>query len=88
MAQILVPLFAVGLMAALSGGILVIYVVSDAVAGGVVLFVWFPATMALRRRETLLAEIGHGFRYSWGRPASRDAALLRRAHVFLSPISC
>ena len=87
-AQILVPLFAVGLMAAIGlSGILVIDVASYAVAVGVVLFVRFPATMALRRRETLLAEIGEGFRYSWGQPGLRAMLLFFAAlNVFLSPM--
>jgi len=87
-AQILVPLFAVGLMAAIGlSGILVIDVVSYVVAVGVVLFVRFPATMALRRRETLLVEIGHGFRYSWGQPGLRAMLLFFAAlNVFLSPM--
>jgi amino acid adenylation domain-containing protein len=87
-AQILVPLFAVGLLAAIGlSGILVIDVVSYAVAVGVVLFVRFPATMAMRRRETLLAEIGEGFRYSWGQPGLRAMLLFFAAlNVFLSPM--
>jgi len=87
-AQILVPLVAVGLMAAIGlGGILAIDVVSYAVAVGVVLFVRFPATMAWRRRETLLAEIGQGFRYSWGQPGFRAMLLFFAAlNVFLAPL--
>jgi MFS family permease len=87
-AQILVPLVAVGLMAAIGlSGILVIDVVSYAVAVGVVLFVRFPTMMAWRRRETLLAEIGHGFRYSWGQPGFRAMLLFFAAlNVFLAPL--
>jgi amino acid adenylation domain-containing protein len=87
-AQMLVPLVAVGLMAAIGlGGILVIDVVSYAVAIGVVLLVRFPATMAWRRRETLLAEIAHGFRYSWGQPGFRAMLLFFAAlNVFLAPL--
>jgi amino acid adenylation domain-containing protein len=87
-AQILVPLVAVGLMAAIGlGGILAIDVVSYAVAVGVVLFVRFPATMAWRRREKLLAEIAHGFRYSWGQPGFRAMLLFFAAlNVFLAPL--
>ena len=86
-AQILVPLIAVGLMAAIGlGGILAIDVASYAVAVGVVLFVRFPATMAWRRRETLLAEIAHGFRYSWGQPGFRAMLVFFAAlNVFLAP---
>ena len=81
-AQILVPLFAVGLMAAIGlGGILAIDVVSYAVAVGVVLFVRFPATMAWRRRETLLAEIAAGF------PVLVGAAGLRARCCSSSPRS-
>ena len=87
-AQIMVPLVAVGLMAAIGlGGILAIDVVSYAIAVGVVLFVRFPATMAWRRRETLLTEIGQGFRYSWGQPGFRAMLLFFAAlNVFLAPL--
>lgn len=87
-AQIMVPLVAVGLMAAIGlGGILVIDVASYAVAVAVVLAVRFPATMAWRRKETLLAEIAEGFRYSWGQPGLRAMLLFFAAlNVFLSPL--
>jgi MFS family permease len=52
-----------------------------------VLLVRFPATMAWRRRETLLAEIAHGFRYSWGQPGFRAMLLFFAAlNVFLAPL--
>ena len=75
-AQVMVPLVAVGLMAAIGlGGILVIDVASYAFAVAVVLAVRFPATMAWRRKETLVAEIAEGFRYSWGQPGLRAMLL-------------
>ncbi|WP_344663979.1 amino acid adenylation domain-containing protein [Catenulispora yoronensis] len=87
-AQIMVPLVAVGLMAAIGlGGILVIDVASYAFAVTVVLLVRFPATMAWRRKETLLAEIAEGLRYSWGQPGLRAMLLFFAVlNVFLSPL--
>ncbi|MEV0841761.1 amino acid adenylation domain-containing protein [Actinocatenispora sera] len=65
-AQLLVPLVAAGLLAAIQlGGILVIDVVSYLAAIGVVLVVRFPATLGWRRRETLVRDIAHGFTYVW-----------------------
>jgi MFS family permease len=87
-AQILVPLMAVGLMAVIGlGGILALDVASYAVAVGVVLAVRFPRTLAWRRRETLTAEIAHGFRYSWGHPGFRAMLLFFAVlNVFLSSL--
>jgi surfactin synthase thioesterase subunit len=70
--QFAAPLIAVALMAAIGlGGILAVDLVSFAVAVGAVLAVRFPAAMALRRRETLGAEILGGLRYSMERPQFR-----------------
>ncbi|WP_197371995.1 non-ribosomal peptide synthetase/MFS transporter, partial [Streptomyces clavuligerus] len=71
-AQVVAPLAAVGLLAAIGlGGVLLIDVVSYAVAALVLLTVRFPRTLAARRRETLRQEITAGFRLVWRRPGFR-----------------
>jgi amino acid adenylation domain-containing protein len=66
-AQFVVPLVAVGLLASVGlGGILLFDVVSYLFAVTVVALVRFPATMAYRRREPLAREIAGGFRYALG----------------------
>ncbi|MFD0577053.1 non-ribosomal peptide synthetase/MFS transporter [Dactylosporangium darangshiense] len=94
-AQFLVPLAAVGLLALVGiAGILEIDVASYAVAIAVLLAVKFPATMAWRRREPLGAEIRNGFRYFWRRPGLRAMLLfyvsingfLAAALVLVSPL--
>jgi hypothetical protein len=88
LAQVLVPLFAVGLLAALGlGGVLAIDIGSYAVAIAIVLAVRFPATMAWKRKEALITEIAHGLRFSWGQPGFR-AMLLFFAflNIFLAPL--
>ncbi|GII77926.1 hypothetical protein Sru01_29080 [Sphaerisporangium rufum] len=71
-AQLIVPLAAAGLMALIGlEGILVIDVVSYAIAIGSLLLIRFPATMALRRRESMTAELINGFRYSFGNKGFR-----------------
>ncbi|WP_310741398.1 non-ribosomal peptide synthetase [Microbispora sp. H10670] len=87
-AQLIVPLIAVGLMAAIGlEGILVIDVASYAVATLTILLVRFPATMAWKRRESVLAEMMGGIRHSWGNRGFR-AMLFYFAvlNVFLSPL--
>ncbi|MCW2882567.1 MAG: non-ribosomal peptide synthetase [Sphaerisporangium sp.] len=86
--QLLVPLIAVGLMASIGlGGIVVIDIASYAVAITVLLFTRFPSSMAWRRKESVLAEIVNGFRYSWGNPSIRSMLLFFAAlNVFLSPL--
>jgi MFS family permease len=88
LAQLLVPLAAVALLAAIDlRGILLLDVASYAVAVGVVLAVRFPSTMAWRRREGLLAEIAHGFTYSWRHLGFRHMLLFFAAlNVFLAPL--
>ena len=86
--QFLVPLVAVGLMAAIDlSGILILDVVSYVFAIAVVLLVRFPRTLPWKRRETLGAEIAHGFTYSWRHRGFR-AMLLYFAvlNLFLSPL--
>jgi MFS family permease len=66
-AQLLVPIFAVGLLAGIGlGGIVGLDIASYAVAIVTLLLVRFPATMAWRRRESIVAEITGGLRYSLG----------------------
>ncbi|MFB9443510.1 amino acid adenylation domain-containing protein [Dactylosporangium vinaceum] len=87
-AQFLVPLLAAGLFAAIGlRGILLIDVVSYAVAVGVLLAVRFPDTMPWHRRESLIAEIVGGWRYSTGKGGF--GALLgffAVLNIFLSPL--
>ncbi|WP_405085490.1 amino acid adenylation domain-containing protein [Microbispora sp. NBC_01389] len=87
-AQLIVPLIAVGLMAAIGlEGILVIDVASYVVATLTLLLVRFPATMAWKRRESVLAEMMGGIRHSWGNRGFR-AMLFYFAvlNIFLSPL--
>ncbi|WP_020547521.1 non-ribosomal peptide synthetase [Nonomuraea coxensis] len=71
-AQLVVPLAAAGLMSLIGlEGILVLDVVSYAIAIVSLLLIRFPATMALRRRETVAAELVNGLRYSWGNKGFR-----------------
>ncbi|MEU9835857.1 amino acid adenylation domain-containing protein [Streptosporangium sp. NPDC048047] len=87
-AQLIVPLIAVGLMAAIGlGGILVLDILGSVVAVTILLLVRFPATMAWRRKEPLVAEIRNGFRYSWGQPGLRGMLIFFAVlNVFLSPL--
>jgi MFS family permease len=87
-AQLLVPLVAAGLLAVIGlGGILALDVASYAVAVLAVALIRFPRTMAWRRRESVLAELAEGVRYSWGnadfRRLLRFFAVL---NIFLSPL--
>ncbi|MFE2043338.1 amino acid adenylation domain-containing protein [Streptomyces sp. NPDC059477] len=62
-AQVVAPLAAVGLLAAIGiGGVLLLDVISYAVAATVLLTVRFPRTLPATRRETLRQEIVAGFR--------------------------
>ncbi|MER7760627.1 amino acid adenylation domain-containing protein [Streptomyces sp. NPDC097619] len=62
-AQVVAPLAAVGMLAAIGlGGVLLLDVISYAVAATVLLTVRFPRTLPWRRRETLRQEITAGFR--------------------------
>ncbi|GAA3026763.1 amino acid adenylation domain-containing protein [Streptosporangium longisporum] len=87
-AQLIVPLIATGLMATIGlGGILIIDVVSYAVATLVLLFVRFPSAMPWRRRESVLAEMANGIRYSWGNTGFRGMLVFFAVlNVFLSPL--
>ncbi|WP_311931631.1 non-ribosomal peptide synthetase [Microbispora sp. H11081] len=86
--QLIVPLIAVGLMSTIGlEGILIIDVVSYVVATLTIALIRFPATMAWKRRETVLAEMMGGIRHSWGHRGFR-AMLFYFAvlNVFLSPL--
>ncbi|MEU0569104.1 amino acid adenylation domain-containing protein [Nonomuraea sp. NPDC005983] len=88
MTQLLVPLAAVGLMAVIGlEGILVLDVASYVFAIAVTSLVRFPAAMAWRRKEPVLAEMAAGFRYSWGDLGFRRMLLFFAVlNVFLSPL--
>jgi hypothetical protein len=87
-AQFLVPLVAVGLMAAIGlGGILAIDVASYTVAIGTVALVRFPGTLAFSRREGLLAEIAGGVRYSVRHRGFRGMLVFFAVlNIFLAPL--
>jgi amino acid adenylation domain-containing protein len=87
-AQLLVPIFAVGLLAAIGlGGILALDVASYAVAIVVLLALRFPATMPWRRRESIKAEILGGLRYSLGHRGFVGMLLFFVVlNVFLAPL--
>jgi amino acid adenylation domain-containing protein len=85
--QVLVPLFAVGLMAQVGlGGVLIFDVVGYAVAITVVAVLRFPRLMAGKRRESLATEIATGFRYAMGTPQFRAMMLFFAViNLFLGP---
>ncbi|QDY81459.1 amino acid adenylation domain-containing protein [Streptomyces qinzhouensis] len=71
-AQVVAPLAAVGLLAAIGlGWVLLLDVVSYAIAALVLGTVRFPRTLAARRRETLRQEIVAGFRLVTGQRGFR-----------------
>ncbi|MEW1551668.1 non-ribosomal peptide synthetase/MFS transporter [Streptomyces tsukubensis] len=71
-AQVVAPLAAVGLLAAIGlGGVLLLDVVSYAIAALVLGTVRFPRTLGARRRETLRQEIVAGFRLVTGQRGFR-----------------
>ncbi|GAA2748108.1 amino acid adenylation domain-containing protein [Kitasatospora cinereorecta] len=87
-AQVLAPLLATALLAAVGlGGILALDVASYVLAVAVTAAVRFPGTLAWRRRESLGAEIRAGLAHSWGSRGLR-AMLLYFAvlNVFLAPL--
>jgi surfactin synthase thioesterase subunit/MFS family permease len=87
-AQFLVPLVAVGLMATIGlGGILLIDLVSYLFVVTVLLSVRFPRTMARRRRESLLAEVAGGLRFTVAHRGFRAMVLFFAAfNLFLAPM--
>ncbi|MEV0608657.1 amino acid adenylation domain-containing protein [Polymorphospora rubra] len=86
--QFMVPLVAVALLEAIGlDGILVVDVVTYALAIVILLAIRFPRTMALRRRETLTAEIVGGVRYSLRRREFRAMlAFFATLNFFLFPV--
>nr|WP_236667510.1 non-ribosomal peptide synthetase/MFS transporter [Nonomuraea sp. K271] len=77
--RLVVPIAAVGLMAAVGlEGIFALGVLSYAIAIAITLLVRFPRAMAWRRGEPARAEIKAGFRYSW------DHLRFRRMLVFFA----
>ncbi|MFF0568380.1 amino acid adenylation domain-containing protein [Streptomyces sp. NPDC004041] len=87
-AQFIVPLAAVALMAGIGlKGILILDVVSYTIAVGVLSFVKFPKTLPWKRKESLVAEIKHGFAHSWRNRGFRAMLLWFAAlNIFLSPL--
>ncbi|MGJ6960823.1 amino acid adenylation domain-containing protein [Streptosporangium sp. G11] len=87
-AQLVVPLGAVGLLTVIGlEGILVLDVVSYVFAIGVLLFVRFPKTMAWKRRESLVAEMVEGWKFSWGNRGFRGMLFFFAVlNIFLSPL--
>ncbi|WP_327000301.1 amino acid adenylation domain-containing protein [Dactylosporangium sp. NBC_01737] len=87
-AQFLVPVAAVGVMAAIGlDGILALDVASYAIAVIVLALVKFPALMGYRRREPMGDEIRSGFRYAMGTPGFRAMLLFFAvSNLFLGPV--
>ncbi|GLH96807.1 non-ribosomal peptide synthetase/MFS transporter [Phytohabitans aurantiacus] len=87
-ATTMMPLLSVALLAVIDlGGILIIDVLSYAVAITIVLLVRFPRTLAWRSKESLATEIREGFRFSWGHRGFRAMLLFFMGlNVFLSPL--
>jgi hypothetical protein len=87
-AQFMVPVAAVGVMAAIGlRGILALDVASYAVAVAVIALLRFPKSMAFKRRESIAAEIKTGFRYAMGSPGFRAMLLFfASTNIFLGPL--
>jgi amino acid adenylation domain-containing protein len=85
-AQLMVPLVAVGLFAAIGlGGMVALDVVSYAAAIGVVLVVRFPDAMAQQQKEKMTSAIKKGLDYSWRLRGLRSMLLfLAVVNVFLA----
>jgi hypothetical protein len=86
-AQLIAPLFGVGLLALVGlSGILAADVVSYLAAVGAVLFVKFPPLMALRRTESVVGELLGGFRFCLGNRYFRAMLIFFAAeNLLLSP---
>ncbi|WP_170321603.1 non-ribosomal peptide synthetase/MFS transporter [Acrocarpospora pleiomorpha] len=93
--RLMVPLFAVGVLAAIGlDGILIANVACYVAAVTVTLLTPFPKRLAWTRRESVGAEIRNGFRYLWRRRGLRAMALtmfavnffLFTAFVMISPL--
>jgi MFS family permease len=88
LAQFMVPVAAVGLVASVGlRGILILDVLGYGVAIAVVALVRFPAAMAFQRRESVGREIVTGFRYAMSRRGFRAMLLFfATLNVFLGPL--
>ncbi|MET8846329.1 amino acid adenylation domain-containing protein [Amycolatopsis sp. NPDC004625] len=86
-AQLLMPVIAAGLLAAIQlSGILVLDMASYAFAVVSLLFVRFPDLLGWRPREPLLTAIAGGLKYSWNHRGFRTMLLyFALANVFLAP---
>ncbi|MGW0433455.1 amino acid adenylation domain-containing protein [Micromonospora sp. NPDC003197] len=84
---LLVPLVAASLLNSIGlDGILILDIVSYTVAIGVTAVVRWPAMMGWHRRETMLAEIANGFRFSWGHRNFRAMLIFFLVlNLFLAP---
>ncbi|MEU8259389.1 amino acid adenylation domain-containing protein [Micromonospora sp. NPDC048999] len=82
-----VPLVAAGMLATIGlGGILALDIVSYCVAIVVTAAIRWPAMLGWHRRETLVAEIANGFRYSWGHRHLRAMLIFFLVlNLFLAP---
>jgi MFS family permease/surfactin synthase thioesterase subunit len=87
-AQFFVPLAALGILSLIGiGGILSVDVASHLFAVAVTACVRFPGTLASRRRESVLAELREGVRFSAGHRGLRAMLLFfAAANVFLAPL--
>ena len=87
LAQLLMPVIAAGLLAAIQiSGILMLDMVSYLFAIVSLLLVRFPDLMGWRPREPLLTAIRNGLRYSWKHRGFRTMLLyFALANVFLAP---
>jgi hypothetical protein len=86
-AQLLMPVIAAGLLAAIElSGILVLDMASYVFAVVSLLFVRFPDLLGWRPREPLLTAIAGGLKYSWNHRGFRTMLLyFALANVFLAP---
>ncbi|MCR6482002.1 amino acid adenylation domain-containing protein [Amycolatopsis sp. OK19-0408] len=86
-AQLLMPVIAAGLLAAIQlSGILVLDMASYVFAIISLLFVRFPDLLGWRPREPLLTAIAGGLKYSWNHRGFRTMLLyFALANVFLAP---
>ncbi|MDQ7802937.1 amino acid adenylation domain-containing protein [Amycolatopsis sp. A133] len=86
-AQLLMPVIAAGLLAAIQlSGILVLDMASYVFAIVSLLFIRFPDLLGWRPREPLLTAIAGGLKYSWNHRGFRTMLLyFALANVFLAP---
>jgi surfactin synthase thioesterase subunit len=82
-----VPLVAAGLLATIGlDGILALDIVSYTAAIAITAAIRWPAMLGWHRRETLVAEIANGFRYSWGHRHLRAMLIFFLVlNIFLAP---